>query len=185
LSTQSAWFFERFLSKKPDQNNALTGLILGVFIFVLLLTVMNFALAFIGEQFEFDEDDLGFLDLGSLNPNWAHCFFAVSALGFELSVFPTIRRLEYLKSHIGEKRPADSILQLNHSLFRVLFPWTALFLMPSFCLFCGKANSLNRVVQVLAESRPTQFRSKSIGFYSRRFVPMHERIQFSFSRKKT
>ena len=156
MSLQPAWFFERFLSKKPDQNNnAITGLILGVFILLLLLTLINFALASMGEQFEFDEDDLGLLDLDTLQPILAHLYFAALILGFEPGVFPTILRLEYLRSHIGEKRPASAIIQVNHSLFRVLFPWTALFLMPSFYLFYAEGNTSNRVGQVLAGSRPT------------------------------
>lgn len=126
---QPAWFFEHFLSKKQDQNNkVINGLIMGVFILVLLLTVMNFALASMGDQSEFEDDDLGFLDLSAVNPFLAHFFFAALVLGIELGNIPMRLRSEYLKSHIGEKRPASERIQTNNSSFRLLFPWTALFL---------------------------------------------------------
>ena len=123
MSVQPAWFFEHFLSKKRDQNNnAITSLIIGGFILVLLLTVPSFALVSMEEQFESDEDDLGFSDLGIINLLLAHFVVAALVLGFELGVSPTMLRLEYLKSHIGEKRPASAIIQINNSSFRVLFP---------------------------------------------------------------
>jgi len=144
LSLQPAWFFEHFLSKKPDQNsNAITVLILGGFILVLLLTLMNFALVAFGEQFDPDQDDFDLIELGIIKSILVYFFFTALVLGIELSVFPMSLRLEYLRSHIGEKRPASAIV--NNSSFRVLFSRTALFVMPSFCLFCAKGSPLNGV----------------------------------------
>ena len=158
---------------------------MGVFILVLMLTLVNLALVSFGELSDFDEDDLGFLDLGTLKPILAHLYFGALVLGFELGVFPTTLRLEYLRSHIGEKRPASPITQVNHSSFRVLFLWTALFSMPSFCLFYAEFRSLNRVGHVLGARSLHLISFKEIfSFYSRRFVTMREWIQLSMYKEK-
>jgi hypothetical protein len=116
------------LSLQRDQNShSITGLIIAGFILILLLTMMNFALVSLGEQLEFDPDDLGFMELGTLNSILARFFFAALVLGFELGVFATTLRLEYLRGHIGEKRPADQMTKLIKFFLQACFVTTALF----------------------------------------------------------
>jgi len=111
-----------------DQNSrSITGLIIAGFIFILLLTMMNFALVSFGEQLDFDPDDLGFMELGTINTILARFFFAALVLCFELGVFATTLRLEYLRGHIGEKRPADRMTKFSKTFIQACFVTTALF----------------------------------------------------------
>ena len=71
------------MSLQRDQNSrSITGLIIAGFILILLLTMMSFALVSFGEQLDFDPDDLGFMELGTINSILAHFFFR--SLGFML-----------------------------------------------------------------------------------------------------
>jgi len=85
---------------------------------------------------EFDDDDFSLLEGNTISWITRDLFFVSLSLGFELGVFATILRLEYLTSHIGEKRPADLIIKLTSSLIQARFAMTAL-LNSAVILFSG------------------------------------------------
>ena len=73
-------------------------------VLLLLFTLTSFALASSGDQF--DEDELPFLEITGLSAFSAYSYLGSLTIGIELGVLFTILRLEFLKSHIGEKRPS-------------------------------------------------------------------------------
>ena len=99
--------FERCFSKNPYHNNNLwTVLIFGGMVFLLLFTLTSFALASSGDQF--DEDEFPFLEIAGFHAISGFSYLSLLTIGFELGVLFTILRLEFLKSHIGEKRPSPA-----------------------------------------------------------------------------
>jgi hypothetical protein len=98
--------FEHWFSKKPHTpNNLSTILINAGMVLILLLTIASLALSASGDQFD---DDPSFLEIASLGEFAS--FFLLGSLfpGLALAVLFTILRLEFLRSHIGEKRPAPA-----------------------------------------------------------------------------
>ena len=99
--------FERCFSKNPSQSNNLwTVLIFGGMVLLLLFTLTSFALASSGDQF--DEDEFPFLEIAGFQAISGFSCLSLLTIGFELGVLFTILRLEFLKSHIGEKRPSPA-----------------------------------------------------------------------------
>jgi len=110
------------------------------------LLSISFALAPAWE--ELDDDDFSFLDGNTVTCITMDLFFGSLLLGFELGVFATIMRLEYLTSHIGEKRPADLIIKLTSSLIRARFAMTALFTSAVILFFCFFSQGVMRQTYV-------------------------------------
>jgi hypothetical protein len=100
-----ALVFERLFSRRSFHNNRATILITGAVLLFVLLALISFALAISGDQF--DDDDLPFFEGGNIPWFAAYLFPGSLLLGFDMGVTITIMRLEYLNSHIGEKRPSD------------------------------------------------------------------------------
>ena len=107
-----------FLPSLPVPHSR--NLILVCVILVLLFSLLILALPAFEEQFE--EDDTSFLEIDT-SRHFARDFFSKSDdLGVVLGLLSEIFRLEYLKGHIGEKRPVDSQIKFSltiHMLFCV------------------------------------------------------------------
>lgn len=127
-------FIDSGYSKKTHHNlNRLAVLIMGGLVLVLLLTLLGLAMAPLGEQL--DNDDSSFLALVTTNGSIGRLFSVSMLLGLELGVFVTIMRLEYLQSHIGEKRPSNQTVKSNKFSFHGFFSLTALWYRAVFFLF--------------------------------------------------
>ena len=99
--------FERWSSKHPHHsNNLATVLIIGGMVLILFLTIASFALTSSGEQF--DDDDAPFFEIGSFSGFHNDLYFGSLQVGLELGILFVLLRLEFLKSHIGEKRPSPA-----------------------------------------------------------------------------
>ena len=99
------------LSSRKCINNRTTILIIGGVLLILLLTLLSFAMDFSGSQF--DNDDPSFFEIGTIPWFAGYLFLGSLLLGFEREVYITILRLEYMNSHIGEKRPSDRRIQFD------------------------------------------------------------------------
>lgn len=106
------------LSSRKSHNKRTTILIIGGVLLILLLTLMSFALDSSGSQF--DNDDQSFFDIGTIAWFAGYLFLGSLLLGFQREVYITIMRLEYMNSHIGEKRPSGrkSQFDIHSRLFR-------------------------------------------------------------------
>jgi hypothetical protein len=132
-------------------------LLLWGMVFVLLLTLVGFA--FLQAEGLSDYDDLSIIDGDALIRGMESVFLASLSVSFALAVFANVLRLEYLKGHIGEKRP-DSGMINNISLF-ARFLKTALFPSGVFLLSLARfLSSGNWFTPVFARDRSTRFRSK-------------------------
>jgi hypothetical protein len=102
-------------------------------VFILLFTLMSFALIQMEESFDHDDISL----MGGNTTTWSvrYLFSGSFLLGFELGVFATIMRLEYLTSHIGEKRSASWTMGVNNSSLFARFSVTVLFHRTVFSFF--------------------------------------------------
>jgi len=121
------------LSDRLHENNRITTLAIWVLVFILLFTLMSFALVQLEELFDYEDLSLVGGDLVS----WTILSFSSKplSLGLELGVFTTIMRLEYLRGHIGEKHFASHAVRTNNlSLFERLLK-TALFYSAVFSIF--------------------------------------------------
>jgi hypothetical protein len=90
---------------------------------------------------------VGYEDISLLEgrtPLWTIEFLSSGSLSFvlELGVFAAIMRLEYLRSHIGEKRIADVNAGTKSFSLNALYPKTALFYRAVFCLFSALVRHL-------------------------------------------
>jgi hypothetical protein len=101
-----ALVFERLFSRRSFHNNRATILITGAVLLFVLLALISFALAISGDQFD-DNDDLPVFEIGTMPWFAGYLFSGSLLLGSEMGVTIAIMRLEYLHSHIGEKRPSD------------------------------------------------------------------------------
>lgn len=131
--------FEHWFSKNPHHSNNLwTVLIFGGMVFLLLFTLTSFALASAGDQF--DEDGFPFLEIAGFHAISGFSYFSLLTIGFELGVLFTILRLEFLTSHIGEKRPSSATrgLQLVELAYLLQTAPHAC-VVPSFCSCCPKS----------------------------------------------
>jgi hypothetical protein len=140
-------FIERLSDRLYENNNQITTLLIGGLVFILLFALMSFAIVQLEETFE--HDDIS--PMGDLTGSWPMEYLSPKSLplGLELGVFVTIMRLEYLRSHIGEKRSASPIMNgSNLSLF-ARFSKTALFYSAVFfilsALFVDDVNRLTKV----------------------------------------
>jgi hypothetical protein len=97
---------------------------------------MNSLLIQTEDSFDYDDASL----MGTSRAAWSirYLFSALHLLGFELGVFAVVMLLEYLKSHIGEKRSAIPVNNINNvslltrSFVTVLFYRTVfLFIFPA------------------------------------------------------
>jgi hypothetical protein len=123
LFSNNLSFFEHWSSDRFHSGPApITLLLWGLFLVFLFITI-SFALVPSWE--EFDDDDFHLLKVAII---WiTTCLsFGTLSLGFELGVFAIILRLEHLASHIGEKRPSDSIIKINRSFLQAYLAMTAL-----------------------------------------------------------
>jgi hypothetical protein len=153
--------FERLSARKSHNNNRTTILIIGVVLLILLLTLMSFALSSSGEQFD---DDLPFFEIGTITWFESQLFLGPLLLGFELGVTLTIMRLEYLNSHIGEKRPSDR--RIAFAMLSRLFRATR-FLLRSVVFFVSSVHPFSVVDSlgsVFVRDRSTRPRARNILF---------------------
>ena len=116
---KNLYFFDRLISRKiHKRNNKVTILFTWGLVVILLLTGISLAFMQCGELFEFD-------DLPTPESNttaWAIIPFPImSSSAFELGIFAMILFFEYLRSHIGEKRFAGWMIELNNSSFFAFF----------------------------------------------------------------
>gem|GEM_PF-2059663 len=121
---KNLYFFDCLASRKiHNRNNKVTILVTWGLIFIFLITVISLAFIPGGELFEYD-------DLPSPGSNivaWAIRSFPIMPLSaFELGIFAMMLFFEYLRSHIGEKRFAGWMIELNNSSFFTFFK-TALY----------------------------------------------------------
>jgi hypothetical protein len=113
-------------SSRPINIIILTGMIL-----VLLFSMLTTALPAFDEPFE--EDDTAFLRIDTI-PSLANYFLSVSySLVVVLGLLSAIFRLEYVGSHIGEKRLVDTHIK-SSSTFQVLSCMAALAYRAAFLL---------------------------------------------------
>lgn len=140
-------FFERLSDKFKENNDRSTTLVIWVLVFILLFTLMSFALVDGEEALEYDDIFL----MGDVTASWPMEYPSPKSLllGLELGVFAAIMRLEYLKSHIGEKRSASPVMDIsNLSLFarfsKTALFYSAVFFVPS-ALFVEDGNRLTKV----------------------------------------
>ena len=94
---------------------------------------MTFALVLSEESFDYEDDSLmgGNIVIRAMQYLFSFSF----PVGLEKDVFLTVMRLEYLQSHIGEKRSASQALHLNNSSLSSRFSKTALLYRVVFFLF--------------------------------------------------
>ncbi|RPI95173.1 MAG: hypothetical protein EHM40_04150 [Chloroflexi bacterium] len=147
MFAENLCFFERLSDKFKENNNRSITLAIWVLVFILLFTLMSFALVEVEEVLEYDDIFL----MGDVTASWPMEYPSPKSLplGLELGVLMTIMRLEYLRSHIGEKRSASSVMNgSNLSLF-ARFSKTALFYSAVFfvllALFVDDVNRLTKV----------------------------------------
>ena len=108
-----------FLPRLPFPQSR--NFILVCVILVLLVSLLILALPAFEEPFE--EDDTYSLEIDT-NKHLVHDFYSKSDdPGTALGLLSRIFRLEYLKGHIGEKRPVDS--QIKFSLIIHVLFWMA------------------------------------------------------------
>ena len=112
-------FFDCLASGKiHNRNNKATLLFTWGLIFILLLSVIGLAFIQYGELFEFDD----FRSTASSAVAWAiRPFLIMPSSAFELGILVMILFFEYLRSHIGEKRFAGWMIELNNSSFYASF----------------------------------------------------------------
>lgn len=90
-------------------------------------------------------------------------------LGLELGVFLAIMRLEYLMSHIGEKRFVSQALNVNNSSLFARFSMTVLFYRTVFSIFSAPfVDVANRPTTAFRSVLICPISSK-VNFYSWRF----------------
>ena len=117
---KNLFFFDRSTSGKSNRrNNEITSLFNGGLVFILLLTLISLAFMQSGQLFE--DGSFPFTE-SSLVPWTVMLFSLMSASVFSISLV-----LKCLQSHIGEKRFADGIIELNSSPFIAQFSVTALY----------------------------------------------------------
>ena len=128
---KNSYFFDCFPRRKThNRNSKVATLVTWGLVFILLLTVISLAFIPGGELFEYD--DLPFTE--SNTAAWAIMPFPIiSSSSFELGIFAMILFFEYLRSHIGEKRFAGWMMELNNSSFFAFLG--RLFIEPSFLVF--------------------------------------------------
>jgi len=132
LFLKKLFFFERLpLSKSHQINKRIILLILLGMLFVLTLTLWSFTFV------EFEYDDLPSIEGSAITG--IKVFFAPESFlsGFRLAVFAAILLVEYLRSHIGEKRFSDGAAALGHPFSTVSFLTTAP-VEPSFVFIAAK-----------------------------------------------
>lgn len=112
-------------------------------VLILLVTLACFALAASGDQFE--EDDLSFLQIDSFSQFHNYLYLISLPIGLALGILFRILRLEFLKSHIGEKRPAPAGRRLG-------FTWMLCLLQTAFTRLCNAVFLLLRPGRVEAPS---------------------------------
>lgn len=149
-------------------------------LFILLFTVASFALASSVEQV--DEDDPSFLDLGNLAGVTGYILFATLSL-CAIEVIFAVLRLEYLRGHIGEKRPSFShmpaglskLITFTHLLWTIPFSGVVFFVRSFRPLIFLSV----RCPVFVRDRRPGSREESSFPFYLRRFVPMRGIMQQS------
>ena len=119
LFLKNLCFFDCLAYRKThNRNNKITILFTWGLAFILLVTVISLAFIPCGELFEYD-------DLASTESSaaaWAiRPFPIMSSSAFELGIFAMMLFFEYLRSHIGEKRFAGWMIELNNSSFFAFF----------------------------------------------------------------
>ena len=150
-----AGFFEQSFSKESHKrNNRIIVLMLGGMVFILLLVLVSFTLGFPSEQL--DPDDFPFLQIDGTAWMTVLADIGSLTLGSALSVLILLLRLEYLMSHMGEKRPSRQTASLNKIVVNARFAPTALFHSAVFFVPSVRtAGSMNRISSVFARGRST------------------------------
>lgn len=92
----------------------MTNLILGVVIVVLLFTLVSFSLA--SPPDSADNHDLPLAELSAIKWLIVFVFIGLMPLGAVMDILVKTLRLEFVRSHIGEKRPASVTIELNQFL---------------------------------------------------------------------
>ena len=91
-----------------------TWLLWGLF-YIILFTLLSFAFIQTGDQFEYHDFSLMEESLVGWSTDYVPRQSCPPA--FLSGVFALLLFFQYLRSHIGEKQPADSIGELRTSLF--------------------------------------------------------------------
>jgi hypothetical protein len=170
LSLFSLSIVERWSSEKPsNKHNLITLLIIGGMVFVLLLTLASSAAATSSDSF--DGDDLPFLDIFDFIAPLGYVLLGGLSVGLELEVLLIILRLEFMRSHIGEKLPCQSIFSPRQFFLHELISVTARFYRAVTFLFpVHTFDAVNKSGSVFARDRFCRSRGESIYLYQRRFV---------------
>lgn len=133
-------FFDCPTSGKSNRrNNEITRLFNGRRTFILLLTVLSLVFMPSGQLFE----DGSFLFTESSPAPWTVMLFPLMSA----SVIVISLVLECLQSHIGEKRFADGIIELNNSSFIAQFSMAALY-RAAFFVFSAQFGMMRTDLQV-------------------------------------
>ena len=148
---------------------------------ILLCTLVGFAFIQFEEQFE--EDDFPF---GEVSPvGWTIRLLQLSFLpNIELAVFAIILISEYLRSHIGEKRPGDWMAGSSKLAFLAQFIKTTLFCRVVFLLSGPVPTVGNGSVKVFRAKPVPSTSFKEIFFNVRRLVVMREIIKVGWLEQK-
>lgn len=102
-------FFERLPNYRLYKGgNKITLLVTWGLVLILLFTVIGLMIA--QADASFDDDDISLIGEDLSGWRLEHLFSLSFPLGLELGVFAAIMRLEYLKSHIGEKRSSSEAM---------------------------------------------------------------------------
>jgi hypothetical protein len=102
-------FFERLpIYRSYKSSNRITLLATWGLVLILVFTIIGLMIVQADEPFDYDDVSLIGEDLSGWRLEY---LFSLSfPVGLELGVFAAIMRLEYLKSHIGEKRSDSKAL---------------------------------------------------------------------------
>ena len=118
LSSFECLSLKRFLEGNNGSSILLWGLLC-----VLMLTLLSLGLMEVGDQFEYSD----FSPLEGNLITWGERNVLTQAWQFFFcGTYAFVLFIEYLRSHIGEKRPVDYIFELRNVIFRAPFPMTAL-----------------------------------------------------------
>jgi len=158
LSHLNLCFSERLSSTKVHlTSDRMNMLLLWGMVFVLLLILVG--IAFLQAEGLSDYDDLSIIHGDARIREMESVFFASLSVSFALAVFANVLRLEYLKSHIGEKRP-DSRMINDISLFARFLKTALLYSVVFLLSFAQFLSSGNWFTPVFARDRSARFRSK-------------------------
>ena len=134
---------------------------LGSLLLVLILTLLNFAFMPMDEETDYDL----FIMEGGIVTSVVDDFFRNSSLsGFAIGVIAMTLISEYLRSHIGEKRPADQMIVSSQLASHAIFKDDSVFQSRLFFFSTLVQEHWNGLFASFMRDRFPRFRPKKIFF---------------------